>query len=122
MVCDFGIDHHTGQILNMVDLVHAVLNALNGIHAEWDVAGYGHSQAVRFSGNNFQNVRLHRAIDFDLLKAGGFVFLHLLARLLRRVHANHAQRERPAAIHHARHHQPGPYACVLRQWHRAPRR
>ena len=55
----FRIHHHAGQILDMVNLVHAVFNSLNRVHAEWNVPGHGHAQPMRFSGNNFQDVRLH---------------------------------------------------------------
>src|SRR6476659_3926212 len=90
----------------MVDLVHAIFYSLNGIHAERDVSGYGHAQPMRFSRNNFQDVRFHRTIYFDLLEAGSFVFLYLLSRLLWRVYADHSQRKWPRAIDYACHDQP----------------
>ena len=40
-----------------------------------------------------------------MLEASSFVFLHLVSRLLWRVHANHAKRERPRPIYYACHHQ-----------------
>ncbi len=48
----FWIHHDARQIFDMVNLVHAVLDSLNCIHAKWNMAGYGHAQPMRFSRNN----------------------------------------------------------------------
>ncbi len=54
----------------MVDLVHAVGDAVEGVDGGGDVAGDGEAAAVGFGGDGAEDVGLELGVDLDLLEGG----------------------------------------------------
>ena len=86
----------------MIDLVLPGFNDLIGIEAFGDVAGDGHAEMMGFVGDDFHLFQFHRAINLHLLETGVVIFVGPHFGLFGRVHARHAEGQRPAAVHDSR--------------------
>src|SRR5580704_12018325 len=84
--------------LNVVNLVHAIVDAVIRSHALWNVAGDGHPKLVRVAADGFDILGLHRAVNLHLLKPGVVVTLHPRLGIGGRVHARDPDRIRAIAV------------------------
>ncbi len=84
--------------MELVDHVHAVIHTVICVHADRNVPSDGHAKLMRVGADSSHIVRLHRAIDFDLLKSGIVILGDPLLRVVRIVNAIDANRVGAVAV------------------------
>ncbi len=104
--------HHARDELQVVDLVHAGVHTLEGVHRCGDVAGDRHAQTVRLGADRLDDVGLQQGVQLDLLEAGGMVPVHDCRGFLGSFYVHRAERCGAAAIDEASEQQPGAEAVL----------